>query len=372
MKVAIDSSPTRSGHKFRGVGIYTIELFSALEKIAKKRKDFRVSLVDFEKEDLNDFDILHLPYFSPYDLTIPKVQGRKIVVTIHDLIPLIYPRNYPPGLKGKINFFLQKRRLKDIDFVITDSECSKKDIVRFLNIESRKIEVIYLAPRSFFCEMKDIKALNWVRKKYNLPSKFVLYVGDVNYSKNLISLVRAVNILKMPLVICGKGATNLEEVLDFQRVLSFKTPRNILRYLLGIPHPELMHLIELRDEIERSPNVIRLGFVPDEDLVAIYNLASVYCQPSFYEGFGLPPLEAITCGCPVVVAKTNALVEVFKDVSLVADPKNPEDIAEKILILLGKLDLRAKLIKEAKKRVEEFSWEKTAEKTFQVYKRLMH
>jgi glycosyltransferase involved in cell wall biosynthesis len=121
-------------------------------------------------------------------------------------------------------------------------------------------------------------------------------------------------------------------------------------------------------EFKKNKTIHRLGFVDDEDLVAIYNLATVYVQPSFYEGFGLPVLEAMACETPVIVSRTNALVEVAGKAALIADPKDADDIANKILKCFDNSSTRLRLKREGKRRVNDFSWEKTAKETLKVYK----
>src|SRR3990167_3913791 len=118
MKVAIDSSPLTSGHKVRGVGFYTRNLIEALGS--------KVEAVDFSKTNLNKYDVIHLPYFNPFFIDMPLVMGPKIVVTIHDVMPLIYPEIYQPGIRGKIKFFINKLILKKVSAVITLTETSKK------------------------------------------------------------------------------------------------------------------------------------------------------------------------------------------------------------------------------------------------------
>lgn len=369
MRVAIDKRPLESGHSVRGVGVYTRELIRSLEQEAKKLKGFQISAINFQKEDLKKYDIIHYPYFNPFFITLPIKKFAKVVVTIHDLIPLIYPKHYPPGIKGKFSFFIQRRLVNNADAIITDSETSKKDIVRFLRITERKIKVIHLAPRPLFKQITNLKLLMKVRKKYQLPTKFVLYVGDVNFNKNIIGLIKACEIAKTPLVICGEQAEKIKDTKLNPR--NFIGLRDWFRFFFNIPHPELAHYRELVRKFRENSNILRLGFVPDEDLVAIYNLASVYCQPSFYEGFGLPVLEAMMCKCPVVVSKTNALVEIASDAALIADPKDQKDLADKIISILRNANLRANLVRLGAKRSREFSWKKVARETLKIYKGLL-
>ena len=271
-------------------------------------------------------------------------------MTIHDLIYLIYPSHYPAGIKGNLRYGIQKFLVKKMDAIITISETSKKDIVRFLGIPQERISVIYLAPREIFKPVEDKSLLGKIREKYNLPEKFVLYVGDVNYNKNILGLAEACHLAKLPLVIVGKQAASD----DFDRT-----------------HPENKSLVELLRKYGDDKDVIRLGFVEDADLVGIYNLATLYCQPSFYEGFGLPVLEAFASGCPVVAAKSQSIVEIGEPACLFADPGDPDDIAKKISMVLEDSELREQLIETGNVLVKNYSWAKTARETAEVYKKVL-
>lgn len=346
IKAAIDSGPTKSGDALRGIGVHTVNLVKYLRKI----KDLDVDVVDFSKVDLGRYDIAHYQKFHPYFFSFPFSRKTKIILTIHDLIYLIYPKHYPPGIKGRLRFLLQKLLLTKADAVITISETSKKDIVRFLGIPQGKIHVIYLAPRKIFKPIADQKILTRIKDKYNLPERFVLYVGDVNYNKNVLGLCKACKLAKTPLVIAGKQAASK----DFDRA-----------------HPENKPLVRLLKDYGEDPDVMRIGFVPDEDLVGVYNLANIYCQPSFYEGFGLPVLEAMASGCPVVASRTQALVEIAEPGAIFADPKDSVDIAEKISLLLKDSTLRTQLIETGKVIVKKYSWDKVARDTHNVYKEVL-
>ena len=328
LKIAIDSFPLTSGHKVRGVGFYTKNLIEALGK--------QVDAVDFTTTDLKRYDVIHYPYLDLFAHTLPIAKSTKTVVTVHDVIPLVYPKHYPPGIRGKLNFYLQKYSLGSVSAIITDTETSKKDICRFLGIKPEKIHVIYLAPRPIFKPITDSQSLITVRKKYDLPPTFALYVGDVNYNKNIPNLIKACELARIPLVIVGKQA---KEGKDGS---------------LGLSHPELMHLQNLN-----WGNVITCGFVPDDDLAAIYSSATVYVQPSFYEGFGFPVLEAIACGTPVVAAKTQSLVEIAEGAAIFADPKDPKDIARGM-----KNPIKNPVLPR------NYSWEKTAKETLGVYAKI--
>ena len=151
MRIALDSGALSGGHAVRGIGRMVGGQIEALEKESKKQKDFSIDVVDFNKADLGKYDILHYPYFFPFSSTVPSGNSnQKVIVTIQDLIQLIYPKNYPPGIRGKVNFIKQKLNVRKIDGVITISETSKNDIVRFLGIDQEKIKVTYLAQNKTF------------------------------------------------------------------------------------------------------------------------------------------------------------------------------------------------------------------------------
>jgi glycosyltransferase involved in cell wall biosynthesis len=372
MNVAIDSGPLESGHKVRGVGFYTQELIEAVKKQRIGLEKFNIDQFNFsthQKSLFSDrYDIVHCSFFHPFFITIPRKVKAKLVITVHDLIHLIYPKNYPPGFRGRIKFTIQKQLLKKVDAIITVSETSKKDIVRFLKVDPNKIHVIHEASRPHYKVIKNRKILNKVRKQYELPKKFVLYVGDINYNKNIPSLVKACRNIETPLVLVGKQALDIKD--QTQDLMSLKGPKDWIRFLFNKPHPELSHYKKVNEEVAGS-NVLCLGFVPDDDLVSIYNLASVYCQPSFYEGFGLPVLEAMVCGTPVVISKTNALVEISQGSALVADPYSPKDFSGNIKMVVKDKKLSNELVEKGFKVASSYSWKMTAEKTLEVYRKVM-
>ena len=353
LKVFFDSGSLRSGHAVRGIGSYTRNLATEL----RKSKD--VELV----EDINESDIVHYPYFDLFFNTL-KLMNKPIVVTIYDVIPLLYLKYYQPGIRGRLNFKRQKEKLKKVDAIITISETSKKDIVRFLDVDSSKVFVTYLAPAKQF---RKLEIGNWkleIQKRYGLPERFVLYVGDVNYNKNIPNLIKACERAKLNLVIVGKQAIKIEQNLVLRNLSG---PRDWMRYVLNQPHPEHTHFARLAKYFAQNKKVKRLGFVPDEELVGIYNLATLYCQPSFYEGFGLPVLEAMSCGCPVVCAKTQSLVEIAEKSAVFVNSKDFGEMALTLSRVAVDKKLRSQLITSGLTHVDKFSWDKTAKKTIEIY-----
>ncbi len=355
MKVAFITGVNSNLDAFRGIGTHTKALLEGLEKI--KTKDFKIV------EDPKAADITHYTKFNPFFVSLPFVKpSKKVVLTIHDLIPLIYSKHYPPGIKGRINFAMNKFLIwKNVDAIITISETSKKDICRFLNIDPKKVYVIYLAPKKEYKKLTDIKSLTTVKNKFNLPSKFVFYFGDINYNKNIPTLVEACKLSGISLVIAGKQAVDID---THHNILI--GPMDYLRFLSGKTHPEIAHYEDLQ-EIFNKNKVLRLGYVSDEEANVVYNLASVCVQPSYYEGFGLSVIHAMAAGCPVVASKTQALVEIGQDVCLFADPNNPKDMAQKISQVVNNQSIRESLVKKGKILVKKFSWEHTAKETLDVY-----
>lgn len=364
MRVGIDSGPLTGGHSVRGIGFYTKNLVEALQK--DEHKNLSLEVIDFSNAselELKNFDVLHYPYFDLFYPTLRVIDGVKTVVTIHDVIPLIYPNIYKAGIKGRINLFKQKQAMAKVDIVITDSETSKKDIVRLLNYPANRIKVIYLAANKIYKKIDSKFELEKVKKYYKLDNNFVLYVGDVNYNKNVAILAQACINLKIQLVIVGKHATQIEEILSSNN----RGMRDFYRKILKKKHPEVLHL-ETLNELFKSKYIKRLGFVNDQDLVAIYNLAGVYAMPSIYEGFGFTPLEAMASGCPVIINKSQTLVEVSGDGAMIVNFKKNGELENALESVISNSKLRNSLINKGMRQIKKYSWKKTALETLELYK----
>lgn len=350
MKVAINILPLKNANKYRGVGYYTLNLLESF----KKESD--IEILEFSDiAELNDVDLVHYPFFDLFFHTLPIKKLFPTVVTVHDLIPLIFSKKYPVGLKGRINFYLQRFALQNCKFIITDSDASKEDITRLLKIKDKKIVTIPLATDSSFKILSDAEPLR-VKRKYNLPDRFLLFVGDANYSKNLPFLIKGFNKL-----IKQSGFKNLKLVL---------IGGVFLRKVEGIDHPELVSLKQVNrliEELKIQDKVIRPGNVGNEELVAFYNLAKVYIQPSLYEGFGLPTLQAFSCGTPVISSNAGSLIEVGGNAAVYFDPTDLGQLVAVTGEVLKNKSLRAKLSKLGLAQSAKFSWEKVARQTMQVY-----
>ncbi len=344
MRIGIDQTPLLSAQKIQGTGFYTKNLINSLKKYHPENE-----YVLFEGENIpSHVDLVHFPYFEPFFISLPFRKKIKTILTIHDLIPLVFPKLFPAGIKGNIKFIIQKVLAQGVDAIITDSESSKKDIVKFLKINPDKIFPILLDVSEVFKKLNlSIKEKEKLVEKYSLPDNFVLYVGDATPNKNLRRLVEACELLSLPLVIVGKSLAR--EVVD---------------------HPWNKDVMFVQEKAKKNNKIHLLGFVPEEDLVKLYNIATVFAFPSLYEGFGLPVLEAARSGCPVVTSKGGSLPEVMNDAALYVDPISVNSIAEGINKVFKNKKLQLSLSKKGLIQSKKFSWEKTSNLTVKVYEKV--
>lgn len=351
MKIAIDISPlidqSSISHRVRGTGFYISNLKrSLLEYFPDNQYTFFS-----RKESVPNVDIIHYPYFEPFFLSLPVIKKNKFVVTVHDLTPLVFPKEFPYGYKGLLKWNLQKVSLKRATAIITDSEVSRKDIIKYAGIPDEKINVIYLAASDIFKRLDQSKVNNLqkeIGKKYDLPKQFVLYVGDVTWNKNLPRLIEAVRKAKVSLVMVGKALSEK----NFDR----KNPWN-------------KDLVAIQEQIKKTKLITCIGFVSTEDLVLLYNMATVFVMPSLYEGFGLPVLEAMQCGCPVVTTKEGSLPEVAGNASIYCNAYNIDSIADSIKKVFSDEKLQKRLSENGLKQSKKFSWRKVAQETISVYEK---
>lgn len=342
MKIAIDVSPLNNGHKNRGVGAYTINLLNELKKIPELQIQEFNSLAE-----VKNADVIHYPYFDLFKHSLILHKTIPTVVTVHDVIPLAYPRAYPAGIKGRINYFWQKRALKKVTAVVTDSKASREDIIKYLGVSEEKIFPILLAPSGDFHKIKNINELEKIRNKYNLPKKFVLFVGNVNWNKNLLNIVEASIRANVDLVLIGK---------------SFEEKDNL-------DHPEMFSFKSFLKIYSDNRKIHIFGFMNDEALRAVMNIADILLLPSFAEGFGLPILEAQICGTPVITSNISSMPEVAGKGALMVDPYSVEDIYRAINKINNNQEIKKNLIGDGFKNVKKFTWGKTAKETLLVYQK---
>lgn len=350
MNIAINILPLKTGHKDRGIGLYTSNLINNL------RKDPEIKIQEFiNPSEIKEADIVHYPWFDFFFHTLPLKKKFKTVVTIHDVIPLLFSEHYPKGLKGRYNLFLQKLALKNCKHIITDSNISKIDISKYLNQPEEKISVVHLAANENFKVQSDTKLIH-IKRKYNLPDRFILYVGDGNWVKNLSFLI--------------EGFNKLSKLPDFSDVKLVLINGVFLKNLENIYHPELKELKKVNELIKKydlGNKVLRPGDLDLDELIPFYNLATVYVQPSLYEGFGLPLLEAFACGTPVLSSNRGSLVEVGGQAALYFDPSKMDQFVSLLKDIISDKSLQAKFSKMGLKRAENFSWKKVIDDTKKIY-----
>ncbi|MBP9751692.1 MAG: glycosyltransferase family 4 protein [Candidatus Moranbacteria bacterium] len=382
MKIGIDVRCLADGRR-SGVEEYVIALLSELFRIDRKNEyilffnawgsvepDF--SFADgFENVSVRRFRIPNkLLNLSLWYLNWPKLdsliggtdvfflpninfcavsEGTKLFVTAHDLSFEAYPETF--SWKQRIwHYLVNPRRLfRRADRIFSVSRSTKDDLETRYGIRPSKIEVIPSGVDTRFHEYdRNDPKLVEIKDKYALPYRFILYLGAFEPRKNIVSIVRAFSALrkarhpeleKLSLVLAGVSGWKEDEI---------------------------------REEIERSPfrgNIILPGFVEDEDKPALYNLASLFAYPSFYEGFGFPPLEALACGVPVVTSNSSSLPEIVGDAGVLVDPHRPDELLRAFEEILLDKKLRATLHERGLSRAKGFLWGETARRTLAEFEK---
>ncbi|MDO8512212.1 MAG: glycosyltransferase family 1 protein [bacterium] len=282
-------------------------------------------------------DFIH--YFKPATTPFKKPVA---IATMYDVIPLLYPET-----QTAIQLAYWRKQLpltaKTCAHLITISECSKRDIVRLLQVDPAKITVTPLGVDSKFKPVSEIEKIA-MREKYRLPEKYILYLGTIEPRKNVARLIRAFNKVagNIPhsLVLAGKWGWSYEDV---------------------------------KEEIAKSPfkdRIISLSYVESEYLPSLCSAASIFVFPSLYEGYGLPPLEAMACGTPVITSNVSSLPEVVGDAALTVDPLDEDALSKAIERLALDTALQNELSEKGLARAKQFNWDKTAEMTLGVYKKV--
>ena len=294
--------------------------------------------------------------------------AKKQIAVIHDLIPLKYPEHFPAGLRGHLNIFLNKMALKNYDLIITDSQASKKDIVKMLKIEENRVKVIYpCLPKSFI--KYSVSSIQ--NTEYLIPNtKYCLYVGDATWNKNLVNLAKAIKIANVTCIFVGKVFNHAVDVASEETLREADCPAmagqslaeekyHERQNLPQVTHPwqkEFRKFIELTKDDKRF---IFPGFIDDYKLVKLYQRAAVNILVSRDEGFGFSYLEAANFSCPSILSNIPVLKEVSAGLGAIfAALNDPNDIAQKIKRTISDEELRKKLSLEAQQQSLKFSQEK--------------
>src|SRR5215204_1288353 len=285
-------------------------------------------------------DLFHAPHY-----VLPMLTPCRSVVTIHDCIHLRFPQYLP----SKLGYAYARGQMWSATHqaarVMTVSEASKRDILRYFRVPESRIDVIYNAIDERFWAEPDAEHIERVRERYRLTAPFVLYAGNIKPHKNLERLIEAFNLLR----------TDRPDLADVE---------------LLIIGDEISKYATLRRAVHRHKlhkHVRFFGFVPDQTLAALYRLAKVFVFPSLYEGFGLPPLEAMASGTPVITSNVSSLPEVVGDAALMIDPYEPAAIADAMRRVLTDAVLRADLRARGLARAREFSWERSIKRVREIY-----
>lgn len=344
MKIAIIHPPLLQ-HTTRGTGSYMRNLLKGLRQHTKHE------IITSEISDLPDeVDLYHFPYFDPFFLTLPIFRKKKTIVTVHDLIPIKFPTFFPRGIKGEIKWKIQKHALQTVSAILTDSKSSQEDIVSLVHFDSEKVHTIYLAPEDMFFKKRELTQKNRLRKELNLPTKFALYVGETNWNKNLPNSIRAATEAKINLVVVSKSFRERHEVY----------------------HPWKESLLEAQALAKDNPYIYPIGFSDQEDLATLYQMATALLMPSYYEGFGLPIVEAMASGCPVIASDKGSLGEICADAALLVEPGNVHEIKAALVKMHEDATIRRDMISKGSKQVEQFSWKNTVYQTEKVYQNIVH
>jgi glycosyltransferase involved in cell wall biosynthesis len=285
--------------------------------------------------------VAHVPYWgSPLSSPVP------VVVTVHDLTTLLV-REYRRGLRARLYNALVAGSARQAGHIITDSQASKADIIRHLGLPADRVTPIYLAVSSRYSPDPDLILDMAIHKKYDLPELYVLYLGGYELHKNVTTLLAAY-------VYVGKALGE-----DYPLVLAGRRPKGPSDH-----YPDYDRTIA---ELGLGDYVRWIGFVEEGDKPTVYRGASTFAFVSRQEGFGLPPLEAMACGVPVVTSNSGSLPEVVGDAGFALDPDDERQIGGSIIATIVQENLAAELKEKGLKQAARFSWEKTATETLLIY-----
>ncbi|KYH34949.1 mannosylfructose-phosphate synthase [Clostridium tepidiprofundi DSM 19306] len=372
MKIGIDSRAA-AWYRGTGIGTYSYQLIKSLNEIdcinnyvlylpktcnsnVSFKNNFRIKHIEYKRNNnfwidvnntiniLNDsLDIFHVPQNG---IGLCYNKNCRYVITLHDIIPA----KMPETVSDTYLEIFKKEMSKIIplcDGIITVSNYSKEDISKEFNFPKEKIFVTYLASEEIYKPLNIALSKKIIKKYHGISEDYILYIGGFSPRKNILGLLDAFNILKhkyksqIKLIIAGKKGKS---------------------YYIYKKRVEKLHL---------ENDVIFTGFIPMKHIPYLYNASKLFVYPSFYEGFGLPPLEAMACGIPVIASNTTSIPEILKDSALYIDPYNIDDMYKKIYRALVDNKLRSELIKKGFKRVSELSWKKTAVETLNAYKKIV-
>jgi len=357
MKLAVNAIPLLG--PMTGVGKYTYEISRRLNGIntsfyygfySKKliTKKIEINKISFLKRAVKKllskapklYDKKFDVYFEPNFVINENIKAKKRIATIHDFSFMI--KEWHP--KERVEFFEKNfwKNIKLADEIIVVSEFVKHETLKYLDFKEENIHVIYNGVDHDVFKKYPEHNLIKIKEKFNLPDDFILFVGSIEPRKNLLNLLEAYDMLSsstkndFPLILAGFSGWNNNEIMDL---------------------------------IDKNSKFIRyLGYIETDELAKLYNLASIFVYPSLYEGFGLPPLEAMACGTPVLVSNRASMPEVCQNYASYCNPQQPDDIKYQLENLINDSQLRNKLSSEGIEYTKNFDWDKSASKHLQLFK----
>ncbi len=360
MKIAIDARMVKT-HSMHGIARYVVELLhwfqeapisdeiyifiSSESPLTQMSWPKNVTLVSVKSNWISIGEQIELPrlikqlkidVFHAPSFIAPLLCPSAMVMTIHDLNHMGLPQYYTPFHQIYYKT-LVKECINKSSLIFTVSEFSKGEIIRYLGLESEKIKVAYNGVAQYFKPITDTETLSYVKDIYQLPDRFILCVSNSKPHKNIHQLIRAYCL------------ADIDEPL-----------------VLACPVDPMM--IEIAGNLGKKHMIHFTRYISEAHLPAVYSLSTLFVYPSTYEGFGLPPLEAMACGIPVVVAQSSSLPEVVGDAGIYADPYHYEEIARSLERGVKDTELRSVLIAKGFLQVKKYSWHTMASSVYEYYK----
>ena len=366
MRIGIDGRAAK-WYRGTGIGTYTYQLISNLNAIdsdndyliflpenstlTNLNSNFKIEPIhhspnnNFWEEvsvpnilDNSRIDMYHVPQNG---VGLSENINCAKIITLHDIIPLKMPETVSDRYLNIFNNILPNL-IPKCEGIITVSQYSKDDIAHYFNFPKEKIYVTHLAAEKIYKPLNKSICKNILNKKYSISDNFILYVGGFSPRKNIIGLIESFSLLN------ASKRKNLKLVITGKKGFSYSLYKN------------------RAENLNISEDVIFTDFIPLEDMPIFYNSAKVLVYPSFYEGFGLPPLEAMACGALVLCGNNSSLPEVYGDSALVLDLNDVNDVRKKIELAIKDNKLRNELLRRSKKNINKFSWNKTAREIYNV------
>lgn len=375
MKIGIEAQRIFRKKK-HGMEVVTIELINHLQKIDKEN-EYIIFVKDGEDreciKETENFKIRIVPGITYPDweqIHLPRAIKREnldlihftsntasvfttipIVLTLHDIIYLesiSFSGTHYQNIGNIYRRLIVPKIVNKSKAIITVSEYEKERIDQHFSFENDKVKVVYNAKDSAFKKVNDEDLLNRIREKYNFPDNFILFLGNTAPKKNSDRLIRA-----------------------YARYVE-KSESPLPLVVLDLPRPYIVNILKELGMEKIDNQIITKDYISHNDLLVVYNLATIFIYPSLRESFGLPIIEAMACGTPVITSNTSAMPEVAGNAALLANPYDIEDMAEKIHSLATNEHLLQSLIEKGYKRSEDFSWERTANKVLEIYNNVLY